>query len=156
MKSCFEELHTFLSMRGDISSSEVRTQEGEFERIGKQLRDFTVKEITFFDGNFCWYQFVHDWPFCVLLSLGEMFTKRAQIQSDWNLEFRNVLSQAVPRCANGTFFAFKHKLTDVWIKVFKKGFVVQFYGFFFFSFFFLHSLHGWKAILCKQNKTWIL
>ena len=58
MKSCFEELHTFLSMRGDISFSEVRTQEGEFKRITMQPKDFTVEEITSFDGNLCSYQLV--------------------------------------------------------------------------------------------------
>ena len=52
MKSCFEELYTFISMRGDIYSSEV-TEEAEFERIFKQRRDFTVKQITFFDENLC-------------------------------------------------------------------------------------------------------
>ena len=30
MESFFEELHTFLSMQGDIFSSEVRTEEAEF------------------------------------------------------------------------------------------------------------------------------
>ena len=50
MKTCFEEFHTCLSMRGDISSSEVRTKEAEFQRISKQPRDFTVKEINFSIG----------------------------------------------------------------------------------------------------------
>ena len=37
----------------DIFFSEVRTKEAEFQRISKQLRGFTVKEITFFNGNLC-------------------------------------------------------------------------------------------------------
>ena len=41
------------------------------------------------------------------------FIKRAQIQLAGHLEFRHVLSQTAPRCANGTRFAFKHKLTEI-------------------------------------------
>ena len=44
MKSCFKELRTFLSMRGDIFSSEVRTKEAGFLRTSKQPRD---------DGHLC-------------------------------------------------------------------------------------------------------
>ena len=45
---------------------------------------------------------------CGLVSLGEMFLKRAYS--------RCALSHTAPRCANGTRFAFKHKLTDIWKK----------------------------------------
>ena len=34
MKSCFEELYMLISMRGDISSSEVRSEEAEFSSRG--------------------------------------------------------------------------------------------------------------------------
>ena len=45
VKSCFEDLHTFLSMQGDISSSEVTTEETELKNFrAVLLRDFTVKE----------------------------------------------------------------------------------------------------------------
>ena len=50
-------------MQGDIFSSEVKTKQAEFYRISKQPRDFTVKEITFFDGNLCFYHFVIDFFF---------------------------------------------------------------------------------------------
>ena len=58
MKSCFEELRTFLSMRGPFFFL-VKTEEGEFIRIVKQLKDFMVKELKFFfmgiyvDTNIC-------------------------------------------------------------------------------------------------------
>ena len=52
MKSCFEELHTFLSMQGYISSLEARTQEADFKEISKKPRDFMVKQITFLDNVF--------------------------------------------------------------------------------------------------------
>ena len=42
MKSCFEELHTFLSMRGNISA-----EQAECKGIFKQLRDFAVKKLHF-------------------------------------------------------------------------------------------------------------
>ena len=48
MKSCFEELHTILSMRSKNTSLEVKTK-----GVKKQPRSLTVKEITFFDGNLC-------------------------------------------------------------------------------------------------------
>ena len=42
----------FLSMGGNISSLDVRIEEAELIlRTFKQPRDFTVKQITFFDGN---------------------------------------------------------------------------------------------------------
>ena len=51
IKSCFEKLHTFLLMRGDISS-EVRTEQAGVKTFGSS-RDTKVKEITFFDGKLC-------------------------------------------------------------------------------------------------------
>ena len=38
MKSCFKELHTFLLMRGEISSLEVKTQEAEFYSLFQAFR----------------------------------------------------------------------------------------------------------------------
>ena len=43
MKPCFEELYLFISIRDDISSSEVRTEKAELQRIFKHLSDITVK-----------------------------------------------------------------------------------------------------------------
>ena len=64
-----------------------RTEQAERKRIFKQLRDFTVKEITFFDRNLCWTDTcINLWlTFCVPVSFGEMFIKHAQIQSYWYL-----------------------------------------------------------------------
>ena len=83
--------------------------------------------------------------FCVLLSLGEMFIKHAQIQLDWHLEFCHVLSQTAPRCANGTHFAFKHKVTDIWIKFFKRIFCCPFL--------FVCSFTTWVEKWFYVNKT---
>ena len=50
MKSCFEELYMFISMRSDISSSKVRTEEAEF----KQPRpEHYGKRNYIFNENLC-------------------------------------------------------------------------------------------------------
>ena len=58
-----------------------RAKQAERKRIFKQPRDFTVKVSTFFRWEFMLYQVVIDFFLRVPVSFGEMFIKRAQIQS---------------------------------------------------------------------------
>lgn len=78
LKSCFEELHMLISMRGDISSSEV-SQRSEVLKNFEAAKGITVKDITVFDENLRWYKFLIDIYFVFSLVFWKMFIKRAKI-----------------------------------------------------------------------------
>ena len=82
----------FLSMLGDISSAEFRTEEAEFLRIFKQLRDLNGKRIYIFRWEFMLIS-ICDLPLlCVFVSLGEMIIKINLLKFSW-IEFRHLLNQ---------------------------------------------------------------
>ena len=99
--------------------SEVKNQGSEVLKNFQAAEGLYGKRNYIFRWEFMLISICGWLSLCVLVSLGEMFIKHAQIQLDWHLEFCHVLSQTAPRCANGTRFAFNHKLTDTWIKFFK-------------------------------------